>query len=166
MSREDKRSEINRPRTSIENLDSNELFYEISDYYLDGVYLYQAFSNLSQHFQRLIKTPFVLFKIKSYKTSRKAQFVHHWKHMIELHRHQILSIQIEESAYDEEFFTSAFLLNPSFNHLQSFNIRSCNHLTLISILTKLSSLPSLSSLIISSEASSTNLTDIYRLVFN
>ena len=40
---------------SLENF-SNELFYEIFDY-LDGIELFEAFSNLNAHFQRLISNP-------------------------------------------------------------------------------------------------------------
>jgi hypothetical protein len=45
----------------IENL-SNELFYEIFDY-LDGIHIYQALSNLNHHFQQLLNSSFLLFKI-------------------------------------------------------------------------------------------------------
>ncbi len=47
--------------SSIENL-SNELFYEIFDY-LDGIDIYEAFSNLNYRFQQLLTSSSILFKI-------------------------------------------------------------------------------------------------------
>lgn len=155
---------MNRSITSFENL-SNELFYEIFDY-LDGIHLHQAFSNLNQHFQRLITAPFLLLKIDAYRSFRKDQFFKNWKQIIESHRHQIYSLRLDESLQGEQLFPSLSSLDSSFNHLQSFNIWSCDHLTLLSLLSKLNCLPCLHSLIIFTENPSTNLTDIYRLVLN
>ncbi|CAF3058682.1 unnamed protein product [Rotaria sp. Silwood2] len=56
------RNEINQSITSIENL-SNDLFYEIFDY-LDGIDIFQAFSNLNYRFQELLNSSSILFKIK------------------------------------------------------------------------------------------------------
>ena len=154
---------MNQSVTSLENL-SNELFYEIFDY-VDGMHLYQAFSNLNHHFQRLITAPFVLFKIDSVRSSPQSKFIHQWKNMVNFNKHQIYSIDLDEFSDNEEFSTSAFLFDSSFDHLESLHFHNFDLATLLSILAKLPSLPRLFSLYISVDDVSLNLADLYRLIF-
>ncbi|CAF5047989.1 unnamed protein product, partial [Rotaria sp. Silwood1] len=63
--------------SSIENL-SNELFNEIFDY-LDGVDIYQAFSNLNYHFQQLLTSSYILYKIDLNQITSKEIFMVNYK---------------------------------------------------------------------------------------
>ena len=155
---------MNQPIASLESL-SNELFHEIFDY-LDGIHLYRAFSNLNHYFQELITAPFVLLKINSSRSSAESTSINQWKQIMKLNCHQIYSIDLEGSAYNKEFFTSVFLLDSSLNHLQSLYLWNFDLTTLMSILAQLSSLPRLSSLMISVDGTSINLADIYRLILS
>ena len=155
--------EINSTISSLENL-SNELFYEIIDY-LDGMYLYQAFSNLNHHFQRLINSPFVLFKIRTLRSFQQSTSPSHWKQMLNFHKHQIYFIELEGSAFKQEFFTSVLLLNSSFDHLEFLHLWNFDSFTLTSILAKLPSLPRLFILCAAVDDASLDLADLYRLAF-
>ena len=79
-----------------------------------------------------------------------------------IHQHQVYSITLDGLSSREEFFTSVFHLDSSFDHLQSLELCDLN----LPILVQLSSLPRLSSLIICVDDIPLNLADIYRLVFN
>ena len=154
---------MNQSATSLENL-SNELFYEIFDY-LDGMYPYQAFSNLNHYFQQLISAPFVLFKIDSVRSSRQNKSLDQWKNLVNFNKHQIYSIDLGGFSYDEEFSTSVFIFDSSFDHLESLHSHNFDLTTLLSILVKLPSLPRLFSLYISVEDVSFNLAELYALIF-
>ena len=86
--------------------------------------------------------------------------------MMKFNRHQIYSIDLEGFEYNEEFFTSVFLLDSSFNYLESLYLWNFDLTILMSILAQLSSLPRLSSLMISVDGVSLNLADIYRLILS
>jgi hypothetical protein len=130
--------------TSIENL-SNELFYEIFDY-LDGYHVYQAFSNLNHHFKQLLNSSFLLFKIKYVRSKPGDVFMNNWKQMMCFNRQQIYSIDLWMSSYINEFFSSSFIIDSSFNHLQSLVLSELKSDILISVLIKLNFLPRLFSL--------------------
>ena len=155
--------EMNQTISSLENL-SNELFYEIFDY-LDGMHLYQAFSNLNHHFQRLITAPFVLFKIRHSKLSQQSSSLPYWKQMMNFNKHQIYSIELEGSSFNQEFFTSVFLFDSLFDHLEFLYLWSFDSSILMSILATLPSLPRLFALYASVDDDSLNLADLYRLIF-
>ncbi|CAF1459979.1 unnamed protein product [Rotaria sordida] len=70
----------------IEDL-SNEIFYEIFDY-LDGYDVYNAFSNLNNSFENLLIKSSLLMKIQISSTS---EFDYHYKELINLNKHHILS---------------------------------------------------------------------------
>jgi hypothetical protein len=102
---------------SIENL-SNELFYEIFDY-LDGYHVYQAFSNLNNHFQQFLNSSFLLFKIKYCCSKPEDVFMNNWKQMMCFNRQQIYSIDLWMSSSTHEFLSSSIIIDSSLNHLQS-----------------------------------------------
>ncbi|CAF2877180.1 unnamed protein product [Rotaria sp. Silwood2] len=156
-------NEFDRSIASIENL-TKELFYEIFDY-LDGCDLYEAFSNLNDHFQQLISSSFTLFKIKYMRSRLEDVFLNNWKQIICFHRQQIYSISLYMSSHINEFFSSLFIINSSFNHLESLVLWEVKPVILMSIFVKLTSLPRLVSLTIDMFNILIDLTDTYRLIF-
>jgi len=149
--------------TSIENL-SNEILYEIFDY-LDGVDIYETFSNLNYRFQQLLNSSSLLFKIKlEYSRSINEIFMENYEQIILHHKYQIFSIDLHLTSLNEQFFMS-FSIDSSFDRLESLVIGRLPPNIFISFLTKLISLPRLSSLTISTENQFENLNNIFRLIF-
>ncbi|CAF1418301.1 unnamed protein product, partial [Rotaria sp. Silwood1] len=122
--------------SSIENL-SNELFHEIFDY-LDGIDIYLAFSNLNHRFQQLLTSSSILYKIELIHKSSKEIFML----IYEQNKHKIYSINFQIPVYINQLLTS-FIIDSSFNHLQSLVIEDIQPDKLISFLITLKSLPQL-----------------------
>jgi hypothetical protein len=139
---------------------SNELFYEIFDY-LDGCYLYEAFSNLNRHFQQLLNSPCILFKTK-YFYSKSNVFINNLKEIMCFHKQQIHSIDLSMSSDMNE----SFIFDSSFNHLESLVLWRFQPDKLMLILIKLTCLPRLYSLTINMFDFVLDLTHTYQLVFN
>ncbi|CAM4845065.1 unnamed protein product [Rotaria magnacalcarata] len=101
--------------SSIENL-SNELFHEIFDY-LDGIDIYEAFSNINYRFQQLLTSSPVLYKIELIYVSSTARFMFIYQQI----KHQIYSINFQIPVHINQLLTS-FIIDSSFNRLQSLVI--------------------------------------------
>ncbi len=144
--------------SSIENL-SNELFYEIFEY-LDGIDIYQAFSNLNYRFQQLLTSSSILFKIDLDHITSKEIFMVNYKQI----KHQIYSIYFQLPVSINQLLTS-FTIDSSFTHLQSLVIEDIQPDKLISFLINLNSLPQLFSLNIKIIHIIEDLNNIYRLIF-
>jgi len=144
--------------SSIENL-SNELFYEIFEY-LDGIDIYEAFSNLNYRFQQLLTSSSILFKIDLDHITSKEIFMVNYKQI----KHQIYSIYFQLPGDINQLLTS-FTIDSSFNHLQSLVIEHIEPDKLISFLINLNSLPQLFSLNIKTIHIIGDLNNIYRLIF-
>ncbi|CAF1509616.1 unnamed protein product [Rotaria sordida] len=144
--------------SSIENL-SNELFNEIFDY-LDGIDIYLAFSNLNHRFQQLLTSSSILYKIELIHISSKEIFMLIYKQI----KHQIYSINFQIPVHINQLLTS-FIIDSSFNHLQSLIIEDIQSDKLISFLNTLKSLPRLFSLDIRTMHVMGDLNNIYQLIF-
>ncbi|CAF3255396.1 unnamed protein product [Rotaria sp. Silwood2] len=144
--------------SSIENL-SNELFNEIFDY-LDGIDIYQAFSNLNYRFQQLLTSSSILYKIDLNQITSKEIFMVNYKQI----KHQIYSIYFQLPVDINQLLTS-FTIDSSFNRLQSLVIEDIHPDKLISFLINLNSLPKLFSLNIRTIHTIEDLNNIYQLIF-
>ncbi|CAF4943442.1 unnamed protein product, partial [Rotaria sp. Silwood1] len=144
--------------SSVENL-SNELFNEIFDY-LDGIDIYQAFSNLNDRFQQLLTSSFILYKIDLNQITSKEKFMVNYTQM----KHHIYSIYFQFPVDINQLLTS-FTIDSSFNRLQSLVIEDIHPDKLISFLINLNSLPKLFSLNIRTIHTIEVLNNIYQLIF-
>ncbi|CAF1320502.1 unnamed protein product [Rotaria sp. Silwood1] len=144
--------------SSIESL-SNELFYEMFDY-LDGIEIYQAFSNLNTRFQQLLTSSSILFKIDLNHITSKEIFMINYKQI----KHQIYSIYFQYPVNINQLLIS-FTIDSSFNRLESLVIEDIQPDKLISFLINLNSLPQLFSLNIRTIHTIEDLNNIYRLIF-
>ncbi|CAF2812669.1 unnamed protein product [Rotaria sp. Silwood2] len=79
---------------------------------------------------------------------------------------QIHSIELSSLSRTNEFLSLSFMIDSSFNHLESLVLWDVKSDILMSILIKLLSLSRLQSLTIDMFDASINLTAIYQLVFN
>ncbi|CAF5061595.1 unnamed protein product [Rotaria sp. Silwood1] len=146
---------------SIENL-SNEFFVELFDY-LDGIDIYNAFSNLNHRFQQLLNSSFLLFKIKIDSPSDEL-YTKIYEQLILLNKRQIYSFYLCISSHNEQFFSS-FSIDSSLDHLESLILSEIESTILIQLLSKLTYLSRLFSLTIDMLYDSIQLTDIYQLIF-
>ncbi|CAF1537821.1 unnamed protein product, partial [Rotaria sordida] len=146
--------------TSIENL-SNEFFYELFDY-LNGIHIYNGFSNLNHRFQQLLKSSSLLFKIEFFFPSDKL-YKTIFKQLIYL-KHQIYSFNLCIPLQDKHFFSS-YPIDSSLNRLESLVFHRIGSTILIQVLSNLTCLPRLFSLTTNISYGSTELSDIYLLVF-
>ncbi|CAF3491262.1 unnamed protein product [Rotaria socialis] len=144
--------------SSIENL-SNELFHEIFDY-LDGIDIYEAFSNINYRFQQLLTSSPVLYKIELIYISSTERFMFICQQI----KHQIYSINFQIPAHIDQLLTS-FIIDSSLNRLQSLVIEDIQSDTILSFLIALKCLPRLFSLDIRTMHIMGNLNDIYRSIF-
>jgi len=144
--------------SSIENL-SNELFYEIFDY-LDGIDIYEAFSNLNYRFQQLLTSSSILFKIDLNDITSEEIFMVNYQQI----KHQIYSIYFQLPVNINQLLTS-FTIDSSFNRLESLVIEDIEPDKLISFLINLNSLPQLFSLNIRTIHPIEDLNNIYQLIF-
>ncbi len=146
--------------TCIETL-SNEIFHEIFDY-LDGYDIFNAFSNLNNRFEEFLHCSTLLYKNTIYysfdeKCSNKCQQLKY------LNRHQIFSINLYGSCI--KTFFSTFIIDSSLDRLESISLQGIKRNKLLLLLKNFICLPRLFSLNIQSYDTSTNLTDVYRLIF-
>ncbi|UJR19435.1 hypothetical protein I4U23_022565 [Adineta vaga] len=149
--------------TLLENL-SNDLFYEIFDY-LDGYNISQAFSKLNIRFQHLITSSTVLLKIKV-NSKIQSEVDDLCQNVILPNRQHIISLYFENALFINDHFTK-YILDSSFNHLESITLKKISLDRLIILLLYLNSLPRLFSLSIElNDTSIDNLTDVYRLIFS
>ncbi|CAF1510485.1 unnamed protein product [Adineta ricciae] len=126
--------------TCIEHF-SNELFYEIFDY-LDGIDIYNTFTDLNYCFHQILTSPSLLLKIKLNDWESNKRFPIKYKHFLQMNKHQIFSLSLSKST----------------SHGIQLNL-------LISLLLKLTRLPCLFSLTINGLNTFHNLTNIYRLIY-
>jgi uncharacterized protein YqfB (UPF0267 family) len=155
---------MDRSITCIENL-SNECFYEIFDY-LDGIDIYEAFSNLNYRFQQLLNSSSLLFKIKSDDSTSEEIFRDNYELILVHNKHQIYSINLWTM---ENMFLarSLYTINSSCDRLESLVLVGIEPNILRQILTYYTCLPRLFLLNINTECSFTlgEMTDIYQLIF-
>jgi hypothetical protein len=152
---------LNRSKSSFENL-SNEIFYEICDY-LDGIDIYNAFSNLNHAFEQLLNSSFLLFKIKLYSYSDELN-MNAFKQILLNHKHQIFYMNVWPPLQDHNYLSS-FTYDSSLSRLESLIFEYGDLESLISLLINLASLPRLFSLSISVKKIYEDLNDIYRFIF-
>ncbi|CAF1145232.1 unnamed protein product [Rotaria sordida] len=145
----------------IENL-SNDIFYEIFDY-LDGIDIYEAFSNLNYRFQQLLNASSLLFKIKL-KLQSNESYMNIYKQLILINRHQIFSFHLDLPSHLNQFFSS-FIIDMSLKRVESLVLVQIKSNTLISLLINLVSLPRLFSLTIYAKNDFKNLNHVYQLIF-
>jgi hypothetical protein len=89
--------------SSIEHF-SNEIFYEIFDY-LDGISIYEAFSNVNYYFEQLLNSSSLLLKMKlEYSTSNKI-FMKNYEKILSLNKYQIFSINFRLSSLNDKILT-------------------------------------------------------------
>jgi len=143
---------------------SNELFYEVFDY-LDGCEIYHTFSNLNSRFQHLITCLSVLLKIKLYRKTQ-SELIQLWESIILPNRHRLLSFTLEEKEIINDFFTY-FIIDSSFNRLQSIVLNNVAAQKSLFILFCLKPLPHLLSLTMSMcTVWIYDLNHIYRTIFS
>ena len=130
------------PITCIEDL-SNELFYEIFEYFPDW-HLYDAFANLNSRFQHLIfHSPFLL-KIQL-DASVQSKIEHHCKNFYLPNKQKILSLYFDHKLVIDTFFAHC-LIDSSFHRLQSISLNEVKLDVFLMLLFYFKSLPRLSSL--------------------
>ncbi|CAF0869307.1 unnamed protein product [Rotaria sordida] len=149
--------------TSIENL-SNELFYEIFDYF-NGCEIYQTFSNLNYCFQQLLNSSSFRFKINFHHSTSIEIFMNNYKQIILLNKDQIFSIHLTSSTHNNQII-SLLNIDSSFIHLESLFFSSIELNILTLLLPKLTQLPRFFSLTIDTRQTLKDLSDVYRLIFN
>ncbi len=137
----------------------NELFLEIFNY-LDGCEIYNAFTGLNHRFQQLFNSPLVLLKINL----DNKLFMDICKPMMLFNKQQIYSIESHTSLSMDQFLSSCSF-DSSFNRLESLNLHETQSDIFMPLLNNLSCLPRLFVLTLKMLNGSTNLTDIYRVIF-
>ncbi len=146
----------------IENL-SNELFYEIFDYF-DPWDIYIAFSNLNHRFQQLLNNSSVLYKIKLIDPSiSEGMSVYYWAHIMCLNRKQVFSIQLSMLLDVNRLFSTLFI-DSSLHCLQSLVLIEPKQDKLMLILEQLINLPHFCSITIEEIDHLKDLTSIYRII--
>ncbi|CAF0764123.1 unnamed protein product [Adineta steineri] len=128
--------------THFEDL-SNELLLDIFDF-LDGYYIFDAFSNLNNRIQQLITSPDFFLKLNISFMS-KSDFNKRSINIIRPYMNQIISLQLSEPFFIKNFLAS-FPIDTSFNRLESLILKDLNVDHDISILISLAQLPRLFSL--------------------
>ncbi|CAF3308809.1 unnamed protein product [Rotaria sp. Silwood2] len=141
---------------------SNEIFYEIFEY-LDGFEIYKTFSNLNHRFKQLFNHSSFLFNLDLFCSKLIDLNMNIYQQLLLNNKHQILSCRICLPIKKCELFSS-LSIDSSFNHLESIVINVLSPTILITLLTSLSSLPRLFSLTIDTEWTSTDLSEVYRLI--
>ncbi|CAF0773998.1 unnamed protein product [Adineta steineri] len=131
-----------RLATHFEDL-SNELLLDIFDF-LDGYHVFEAFSNLNNRIQHLITSSYFSLKLNISFMS-KSNFNRRSNNIIRPYMNQIISLQLSESFFIKNFFTSLFS-DTSFNRLESLVLNDLNVDDDVSILNSLAQLPRLFSL--------------------
>lgn len=81
---------------------SNEIFYEMFDY-LDGCHIYKAFSNLNHHFEQLLNSSLLLFKIK-FDSKCDKLYNKFYKQITCLNKNQICSLNLHLPLENNNFF--------------------------------------------------------------
>ncbi|CAF4146710.1 unnamed protein product, partial [Rotaria sordida] len=157
-SRDRKRKSI----TSIEHL-SNDLFYEIFDYF-EGFDLYNAFSNLNIRFQDLLQCIYLRLKIH-FPFQREFHFQYRLQNVIIPNKSRIISLCIIEIRNNDAIFSS-MIIDSSFNRLESLILGKIKFNILLSVLRSLSVLSRLFSLTIVASGNIINNDDPYNLIFS
>lgn len=146
--------------TSIEDL-SNEIFHEIFDY-INGVEIYQGFSNLNHRFQQLLNSSSFLFKIELSSSASNDVFVNNFQQLLLNNKHQILSINMC-LPFNRINLLSSISIDSSFIRLESLILNEIPSTKITSLLTNLSALPRLYSLTVGIDRGC-ELDEIYQLV--
>ncbi|CAF1332431.1 unnamed protein product [Rotaria sordida] len=149
--------------SSIESL-SNEIFYEIFDYF-DASDIYFSFSNLNHRFHQLINSSSLLFKLTLGDLQANEIFMNNYQKIFLHNKNQILSIHLWSTENTNEIISS-IIFDSSFNYLESLVFYAIELDVLISVLPKLTYLSRLLSLTIDIWSNLKDLADIYRLIFN
>ena len=149
--------------TRIENF-SNEILYEIFDY-LDGCDVFNAFSNLNIHFEKILRSPLLQLKMKLSYTDPEESFIKNWKEFVPVHRTQIFSMEIQLFLKTNPFFSS-LIINCSFSQLKSLKLGGIKSDIIPSLLTNLSTLSHLQSLNISVGDILLDYTSFYQTFFS
>ena len=131
--------------TTFEDL-SNELIYEIFDYmdYMDYIEIYLSFSQLNKRYLALVKhypTPTINFN----KNMKDDVFKSLYHSLIVAHQHRIRSMQFP-SWRNVDLFISTYCVDGSFPCLQSLTLLEIEPNNILTVLTRLQTLPSLSRL--------------------
>lgn len=121
---------------------SIEIRFDIFDF-LDSYYVFEAFSNLNIHFQRLLTSTYLSGKLTIPLMSKSA-FKNRSKY-ITPNIHRLVSLQLSEPFFIEHFFKS-FPIDLSFKRLEMLKLSYIKSNNVVPILTGLVSLPRLFSL--------------------
>ncbi|CAF3709788.1 unnamed protein product [Rotaria sp. Silwood1] len=100
---------------------SNEIVFEIFDY-LDGIDIYEAFSNLNCRLEQFLNLSSLLFKIKLQYSTANQIFMKNYQKILLHNKSQIFFMNVWLSALNDQFFTF-YPINLSFNHLESLIVQ-------------------------------------------
>jgi hypothetical protein len=92
----------------IENL-SAEVFHEIFNY-LDGCHIYEAFSNFNDHFEQLLNSSLLLYKIDIDERVLEVMSMDKYKSIIFINKQKIFSIQLCLPCRSKHFFSHRFIV--------------------------------------------------------
>ncbi|CAF3151709.1 unnamed protein product, partial [Rotaria sp. Silwood2] len=148
--------------TCIEDF-SNELFYEIFDYF-DAFELYETFSNLNIRFQYLLDSNIVRLKI-NFSSLILSDFGYRFINIIYSNRQRIVSLSLFDTSITNAFF-SWIILDLSFHRLEYLFIFGLNSYKLLPFLLSLIILPRLFSLTIYIDENIGDLSEAYRIIFS
>ncbi|CAF4723739.1 unnamed protein product [Rotaria sp. Silwood2] len=118
---------------------------------------------MNHRFQKFLNSSSLLFKIKFDSPSDELYTIA-YEQLILLNKYQIHSLHLCISSQNEQFFSS-FSINSSFDHFESLVLSEIEPTILIEFLSNLTCLPRLFSLTIDMLYNSTELSDIYQLIF-
>ncbi|CAF4459519.1 unnamed protein product [Rotaria sp. Silwood2] len=118
---------------------------------------------MNHRFQKFLNSSSLLFKIKFDSPSDELYTIA-YEQLILLNKYQIHSLHLCISSQNEQFFSS-FSINSSFDHLESLVLSEIEPTIFIEFLSNLTCLPRLFSLTIDMLYNSTELSDIYQLIF-
>jgi len=137
----------------IENL-SNELFYEIFDY-LNGLDIYRSFYQLNHRFNELLIQSSILYKIKLSSDSTLDLF----------QSTSVLDSKISSLSCSHDVPVNKIFINRSFPNLQSIHLKEISEFNLSISLFYFKSLPCLRSLKICLDYFTSDLGDLYQIIF-
>ncbi|CAF2842113.1 unnamed protein product [Rotaria sp. Silwood2] len=142
---------------------SNELFYEIFDYF-DGCELYKAFLNLNNRFQALLTCSSLRLKIEL--RFHPEPILHYYStSIIAPNKHRIISLTLVNYHHYNSYLTR-FCIDSTFNQLESLVLGNIKSNELIPVITNLISLPRLFSLTVYYYDDLKQISNIYQTIFN
>lgn len=144
---------------------SNELFYEIFDYF-DGIDLYHTFSRLNQRLEELISSVLLRFRIPFSLLTKSSNFHESYHSIVVSNKHRVLSFAITDIWLAQHLPPTINLIDASFQRLESLLLCGFKIDNLIPFLLNLTTLPRLSSLTIYASLAARVYKNIYQAIFS